>query len=182
MISTTTIDTRTGQRVRQMMRQHDVYIGLGSNIGDRIASMREAAVRLRKILDIIKVSNLYVAAPLGYVRDDAFINCAVHGRTLLAPADLLRELQVIEQAQGRQPGVQFGPRPIDLDILFYDSIQLDTPLLKIPHPQIPHRAFVLKPLAEIAPKLVHPALYYTVAQLLQDADDVQQVQLYIPSN
>lgn len=162
------------------MRQHDVYIGLGSNIGDRVSSLRQAIVHLRRVMDVVQVSNLYVAAPLGYVRDDAFINCVAYVRTTFAPYDLLRELQAIELAQGRQPGVQYGPRPIDLDILFYDSLQIETPLLKIPHPFIPQRAFVLKPLAEIAPQLVHPVLYYTVAQLLQDADDVRQVQLYMP--
>lgn len=162
------------------MRQHDVYIGLGSNIGDRVASLREAMARLRQLIDVVKVSNLYVAAPLGYVRDDAFINCVVLGRTSVPPYDLLHELQAIELKMGRQPGVQYGPRPIDLDILFYGNLEIDSALLKIPHPHIPQRAFVLKPLAEIAPRLVHPVLYYTVAQLLEDADDVRQVQLYTP--
>ena len=162
------------------MRKHDVFIGLGSNIGDRLASLREAILRLPTVMDIKKVSNLYVAAPLGYVRDDAFINCAVYGKTSYAPFDLLQELQSIEVMMGRHPGVRYGPRPIDLDILFYGSLEIDNPLLKIPHPEIPKRAFVLKPLAEIAPDLMHPVLYYTVQQLLQDADDASHVQLYEP--
>ena len=163
------------------MRKHDVYIGLGSNIGDRVAALREAIRRVQAAIDVVKVSSLYVAAPLGYVRDDAFINCALYGRTELSPFDLLTFLQGIEIGLGRQPGVQYGPRPIDLDILFYSNIQIDSPLLKVPHPELHHRAFVLKPLAEIAPKMVHPVMYYTIAQLLQDADDVHQVQLYNPN-
>lgn len=162
------------------MRKQDIYIGLGSNVGDRVAALRAATARLHGVIEIVKVSNLYVAAPLGYVRDDAFINCALCGTTRLAPLELLSALQRIEIELGRQPGVQFGPRPIDLDILFYGNIEVDNPLLKIPHPAIPERAFVLMPLVEIAPNLVHPVLYYTVTQLLQDADDVAQVQRYRP--
>lgn len=162
------------------MRKHDVYIGLGSNIGDRVASLKQAIKYLSSFIAIGKVSNLYVAAPLGYVRDDAFINCALCGQTQLAPYDLLTALQAVEAKLGRQPGVHYGPRPIDLDILFYDNMQLETVLLSIPHPRIQQRAFVLKPLAEIAPRFVHPVLYYTIEQLLQDADDVNQVQRYDP--
>jgi 2-amino-4-hydroxy-6-hydroxymethyldihydropteridine diphosphokinase len=164
------------------MSKHTVYIGLGSNIGDRVAALRRAVERVRLVVQVVKVSNLYVAAPLGYVRDDAFVNCVLCGKTNLPPYDLLKALQEIEQSMGRQPGVQYGPRPIDLDILFYDTAQIETTLLTVPHPGIPQRAFVLKPLAEIAPRLMHPVLYYTIDQLLQDADDVSQVQLFVPKS
>lgn len=161
------------------MKQHTIYIGLGSNMGDRVAHLREAVGRMRQVIHIQKVSQLYVAAPLGYVRDDAFINACLQGTTDLKPIDLLRELQAIEQAMGRRR-VQFGPRPIDLDILFYGAVEMHTYELTLPHPRIPERAFVLKPLAEIAPDLMHPVLYYTVKQLLHEVDDADQVQLYIP--
>ncbi|MBC8162349.1 MAG: 2-amino-4-hydroxy-6-hydroxymethyldihydropteridine diphosphokinase [Roseiflexaceae bacterium] len=164
------------------MRQHNIYIGLGSNVGDRIKALRAAITRLSRELVIVKISELYVAAPLGYVRDDAFINCVLHAQTQIAPLELLSVLQRIEIELGRQPGVQYGPRPIDLDILFYDNLLVDSPLLKIPHPDLPKRAFVLLPLAEIAPNLVHPVLYYTAKQLLQDADDVRSVQRYLLPN
>lgn len=163
------------------MKEHEVYIGLGSNLGDRVAYLREAVHRLGAIIQIEQVSRLYVAAPLGYVRHDAYINAALHGKTTLTPVDLLGMLQSIETAMGRRPGVQFGPRPIDLDILFYDSIQMETYKLTIPHPRLPQRAFVLRPLADIAPDLMHPMLYYTVSQLLGDAEDANQVQLYDPN-
>lgn len=160
------------------MKEQNVYIGLGSNLGDRIGFMRDAVKRLRSIVHVLKVSKLYVAAPLGYVRHDAFINAALHATTPMKPLELLEALQAIETEMGRRPGVQYGPRPIDLDLLFYGAIQMDSHMLTIPHPRIAERAFVLKPLAEIAPNLMHPVLYYTVSQLLQDTDDADQVKLY----
>lgn len=162
------------------MKEHSIYLGLGSNMGDRVSALREAVARLRAFVTIIKVSNLYVAAPLGYVRDDAFINAVLHGTTTLTPMELLKETQSVERAMGRQPGVRYGPRPIDIDLLFYGMSQMETIALTVPHPRMDKRAFVLKPLAEIAPNLMHPVLYYTIAELLQDADDVEQVQLYHP--
>lgn len=160
------------------MKVHTVYIGLGSNLGDRVAYLREAVQRLGAIVTIAKASQLYVAAPLGYVRDDAFINAVVAGSTTLKALDLLQMMQAIEGAMGRRPGVQYGPRPIDLDLLFYDTVQIETRKLTIPHPRLHQRAFVLKPLAEIAPNLMHPVFYYTVSQLLQDVEDPDQVQVY----
>ena len=162
------------------MKEHVVYLGLGSNLGDRVANLRDAVHRVGSIIHIDHVSQLYVAAPLGHLRDDAYINAALRGTTTMTPIDLLGMLQSIEVAMGRRPGVQFGPRPIDLDILFYDSIQMETYKLTIPHPRMPTRAFVLKPLADIAPELMHPVLYYTVSQLLADAEDNAQVRLYNP--
>lgn len=160
------------------MKVRTVYIGLGSNLGDRVANLREAGQRLGAVVKIEKASQLYVAAPMGYVRDDAFVNAVIRGTTTLKPLELLEIMQAIEAAMGRRPGVQYGPRPIDLDLLFYDAVQMETRKLTIPHPRIPQRAFVLKPLAEIAPGLMHPVLYYTISQLLQDAEDVDQVQIF----
>jgi 2-amino-4-hydroxy-6-hydroxymethyldihydropteridine diphosphokinase len=162
------------------MKVSTVYIGLGSNLGDRVANLREAVQRLSALVKIEKASQLYVAAPLGYIRDDAFVNAVIQAKTTLKPMELLEMMQAIEVAMGRRPGVHYGPRPIDLDILFFDAIQIETRKLSIPHPRIPQRAFVLRPLAEIAPNLMHPLLYYTVSQLLQDADDAEQVHIYQP--
>ena len=162
------------------MKARTVYIGLGSNLGDRVVNLREAGQRLGAVVKIEKASQLYVAAPMGYVRDDAFVNAVIRGTTTLKPLELLQIMQAIEAAMGRRPGVQYGPRPIDLDLLFYEAVQMETRKLTIPHPRIPQRAFVLKPLAEIAPELMHPVLYYTISQLLQDADDVDQVHIFQP--
>jgi 2-amino-4-hydroxy-6-hydroxymethyldihydropteridine diphosphokinase len=164
----------------EAMKEHEVYIGLGSNLGDRVAHLREAVHRLGSLIQIEQVSQLYVAAPLGYVQDDAYINAVLYGKTTMTPMDLLGMMQSIEAAMGRRPGVQFGPRPIDLDLLFYDAIQMETYKLTIPHPRLAQRAFVLKPLADIAPDLMHPVLYYTISELLADTEDANQVQLYIP--
>jgi 2-amino-4-hydroxy-6-hydroxymethyldihydropteridine diphosphokinase len=162
------------------MKPQRIFIGLGSNLGDRVANLREAVRRLQPMIAVERVSNLYVAAPLGYVRHDAFINAVVQGTAATKPLELLAELQQIERAMGRRIGVEYGPRPIDLDILLFGSMQMQSLELTIPHPRLARRAFVLKPLAELAPNLMHPVLYYTVAQLLQDVDDADQVQLYQP--
>ena len=164
----------------EYMKARTVYIGLGSNLGDRVIHLREAGQRLSALVRIEDASQLYVAAPLGYVRDDAFVNAVIRGTTTLKPLELLEMMQAIEMAMGRRSGVQFGPRPIDLDLLFYESVQMETRKLTVPHPRIAQRAFVLKPLAEIAPEFMHPVLYYTISQLLQDAEDVDQVQIYHP--
>src|SRR5262245_40953880 len=116
------------------MYEHCVYNGLDSNLGERVAQLPDAVHPLRPNIHIERGSRLYVAAPLGYVRDDAYINAALHGATTMTPIDLLGMLQQIEIAMGRRPGVQFGPRPIDLDLLFFDSIQMETYKLTIPHP------------------------------------------------
>jgi 2-amino-4-hydroxy-6-hydroxymethyldihydropteridine diphosphokinase len=164
----------------EYMKARTVYIGLGSNLGDRVSNLREAGQRLSALVRIEDASQLYVAAPLGYVRDDAFINAVIRGTTTLKPLELLEMMQAIERAMGRRSGVQFGPRPIDLDLLFYETVQMESRKLTVPHPRIAERAFVLKPLAEIAPEFMHPVLYYTISQLLQDAEESGQVQIYQP--
>jgi 2-amino-4-hydroxy-6-hydroxymethyldihydropteridine diphosphokinase len=164
------------------MKPQRAYIGLGSNLGDRVGFLRDAVRRLGAVLEVERVSNLYVAAPLGYVRHDAFINAVLQGMCTLKPMELLKQLQEIERAMGRRMGVEYGPRPIDLDLLMYGSMQMETLELTIPHPRLPQRAFVLKPLAELAPNLMHPVLYYTVGQLLQDVGEAEQVKLYDPAS
>ncbi len=160
------------------MRTHSVYISLGSNLGDRVAYMRAAVQCIRDIMDVRTVSRLYAAQQLGVVRDDAFLNAVAHCFTDFIPIDLLIELQKIERALGSSR-VQ-GPRPIDLDILFYDLAIIDSYRLVIPHPRLAERAYILKPLAEIVPDLMHPTLYYTPVQLLQEAEDGPQVHVYTP--
>ncbi|MBM4046205.1 MAG: 2-amino-4-hydroxy-6-hydroxymethyldihydropteridine diphosphokinase [Planctomycetes bacterium] len=146
------------------------YIGLGSNLGNREGCLREAIQRLRQLpgTTVLRVSRFYETAPVGGPPQGEFLNAALAIETTLAPEPLLAELQRIEAALGRVRDVKWGPRTIDLDILLYDDLVLDTPTLKIPHPLMHERMFVLDPLAEIAPDLVHPILEKPVAELREE--------------
>lgn len=143
-----------------------VYLGLGSNLGDREANLREALRRLGEQVALDSVSALYETPPLGPPDQPWYLNAACCGGTELGPRELLTFIKDIERGMGREPTVRWGPRVIDIDILFYDSLILHTPELVIPHPGIPDRSFVLAPLTDIAPKLIHPQLKEPISVLL----------------
>lgn len=149
---------------------HSAYIALGSNMGDKRKYLDDAVQALRDTADIQvqKNADYLVTEPYGGVEQDDFLNGCVSVRTLLAPQELLDRLHEIEQAAGRQRLIHWGPRTLDLDILFYDDECMATETLVIPHPEIPKRDFVLKPLAQIAPYLVHPLYHKTVTDLLHE--------------
>jgi GTP cyclohydrolase IV len=159
------------------MSEIPVYIALGANLGDRRGNLMDAISQLRRKLAVKKVSSVYETEP-AYVTDQPqFLNmvlCASVDPAVLPPRELLRFLQNIERRMGRdrEHTVRFGPRPIDLDILLYGDLQIDEHDLIIPHPRLTDRAFVLVPLAEIAPNLVPPGLSQSVAELA-DAKDRQ---------
>jgi 2-amino-4-hydroxy-6-hydroxymethyldihydropteridine diphosphokinase len=146
---------------------HEVYLGLGSNLGDRDALLRAALDALSPAVALDRVSSVYDTAPMLLTEQPRFHNVACAGSTALAPYDLLRTAKDIEAALGRAPGVRYGPRPIDIDILLYDGLVLEMPDLVIPHPGIAERAFVLFPLCEIAPELVHPVLRVPLCALAE---------------
>lgn len=135
----------------------DVYIALGSNLGDRARNLSAARKAMaRGAVEIAATSSVYETAPWGPKPQGPYLNQVVRGKTQLAPAELLARLLEIERELGRErDGVErYGPRSIDLDILFYEGVMIDEPDLQIPHPRMLERAFVLVPLAEIAPELV----------------------------
>ncbi len=143
-----------------------VYLALGSNLGEREANLRQALDQLGMRVHLTTQSPIYETEPWGVTAQPRFLNLAVAGETDLGPHELLQFLKQIEQAMGRVPTVRYGPRLIDLDILFYDNVILESPDLTIPHPRLAERRFVLEPLADIAPDLVHPQLGLTMGELL----------------
>lgn len=148
--------------------QATVYIALGSNLGDRWAYLRAALDRLRATVQVTAISPVYETAPVGYEQQGSFLNAVIGGTTTSTPQGLLRSLQAIERALGRARPFPNAPRTIDLDLLCYDALVLATPDLTVPHPRLHERAFVLAPLADIAPDLVLPDTGETVAALLAD--------------
>lgn len=146
---------------------HTVYLGLGSNLGDRDAALRAALRALAPAVHITHLSQVYDTAPLLVTDQPRFHNIVGRGETGLDAPALLHVAKRIEQELGRRPGPRYGPRPIDIDILLYDASTLITPELTIPHPRIAERGFVLAPLAELAPELLHPVLGITIAELLR---------------
>ena len=149
---------------------HIVYLALGSNMGNRLSNLKAAILNLTPQMTVKQKSSVYETPPWGFTEQDAFLNQVVKVTTYLEPEPLLRHLKRMETALGRVPNFQNGPRVIDIDILFFDNMIINTPPLMIPHPRLHERAFVLVPLAEIEPDFIHPILQKSVSKLLEDLD------------
>lgn len=150
-----------------MADQHLIYLALGTNLGERQDNLKKALHLLTEKINITATSRLYETAPAYVLDQPAFLNIAVEGYTDLSPDDLLICLKMLETRIGREKTIRYGPRQIDLDILFYDDrVVNDPPRLHIPHPRMAERSFVLHPLADIAPDFLHPVLKKTVRELL----------------
>lgn len=156
---------------------HTVYLALGSNIGDRRAHLAAALQRLREVVEITALSSVYETEPVGYSDQPRFLNIALQGRTMLSPEELLRYAKKIEEVLGRQPTFRNGPRPIDIDILLFDDQHIVRDELTIPHPRMTERAFVLVPLAEIAPGAIDPVSGKSIQEWLASVsqDGVQKL-------
>jgi 2-amino-4-hydroxy-6-hydroxymethyldihydropteridine diphosphokinase len=154
------------------MKPAIAYLSAGSNLGDRKAHLRKAVHALPAAgVEVLRVSSVYHTEPVGTAAQPWFLNVAVCIRTGLAPVELLTRLLEIESTLGRVRSVPGAPRTVDLDILLYDDLILDEPVLRIPHPRMARRRFVLEPLAEIAPQAVHPRLNATIRSLLEACPD-----------
>ncbi|HLF73307.1 MAG TPA: 2-amino-4-hydroxy-6-hydroxymethyldihydropteridine diphosphokinase [Anaerolineales bacterium] len=147
------------------MDSHTVYLALGSNLGNRLANLKQAIAALPPQMEVKARSHVYETPPWGHEDQPKFLNQVVMAETYLEPEPLLRHLKRLETALGRKVSFQYGPRSIDIDILFYDDLVLDTPSLVIPHPHLHERGFVLLPLMDIAPDLTHPVKQKTVREL-----------------
>lgn len=152
---------------------HKICLGLGSNDGDRMASLSAARAALADFIKIEAVSPVYETAAIYAPDQPTFLNAALIGTTQLEPLPLLYALRNIERDLGRMPTFRYGPRIIDLDLLFYDDLVVKSVELILPHPRIAERAFVLRPLVQIAPNWVHPSLRKTVKQMFESMNDFE---------
>jgi 2-amino-4-hydroxy-6-hydroxymethyldihydropteridine diphosphokinase len=157
---------------------HKTYLGLGSNLGDRVAYLDAALAAIAPSVTVLRRSPIYETATWGYTKQDAFLNMVVEAETLLAPRELLTALKSAEAAVGRQPRFRNGPREIDMDILLYDDLTMNESGLSIPHSRLQERAFMLAPLVDLDGDLRIPGQEKTVGELLQvmETDGISRYQ------
>ena len=157
---------------------HIAYIGIGSNVGNKLINCEKAISEILRLdhHKLLAKSSLYKTQPMDYTAQDWFVNAVIKIETDLEAYELLRTLKTIESQLGRAETFRWGPRIMDLDILFFDHIEIHTDELRIPHPLIQNRQFVLVPLAEIDRNLIHPVLKKTIQELLNNFKEDQGVE------
>ena len=160
------------------MEKIEVYIGIGSNVGDLMANIEHGLKLLNREIKINQISSIYETVPVGFASQAHFLNCVCVGTTYLEPEELLLFLKDIEILVGRTKTFPGGPRVFDADLLFYGMFVSESLSLTVPHPGIKTRAFVLIPLCEIAHSLIHPVYCKTVFELLEEIQDTSGVVLY----
>jgi 2-amino-4-hydroxy-6-hydroxymethyldihydropteridine diphosphokinase len=161
------------------MKEHIVYLALGTNLGDRSANLKQAISSLTPQLDVKAKSQVYETPPWGFEDQPKFLNQVIKAKTYLDPEPLLKHLKRLEVALGRKESFANGPRLIDIDILFFDDLVLNKPSLVIPHPRLHERGFVLLPLMDIAPDLVHPVNNQSVREM-SALSDVRGIEKFAP--
>jgi 2-amino-4-hydroxy-6-hydroxymethyldihydropteridine diphosphokinase len=155
------------------------YVGLGSNLGDRLANLQSAIQRMRsENLEVKRLSLVYETEPVETFPQPSFLNLVAELKVNGSPEALLTKLLEIEQALGRKRDINKGPRPIDLDLLLFGEEVRDSEFLKLPHPRLAFRRFVLAPLAELSPNLRHPVLHQTFTDLLVKTSDNSRVHIF----
>ncbi|OGP89467.1 MAG: 2-amino-4-hydroxy-6-hydroxymethyldihydropteridine diphosphokinase [Deltaproteobacteria bacterium RBG_16_47_11] len=162
--------------------RHIAYIGMGSNVGNKLLRCQEAIFEILKIdrNKLLSQSSFYKTQPLGYTDQDWFVNGVIKVETNLEAHELLGSVQALELNLGRRETFRWGPRVIDLDLLFFDEEQIQAGDLVIPHPLLHERQFVLIPLAEIDPYLMHPVFKKTIQELLNNLYEDQGVEKFLP--
>lgn len=160
----------------KLKRTH-IYLSLGSNLGDRLRNLKAASNLIGKQLGSpFVVSRVYESTSWGYTSENLFFNCCMSANTNLDPLPLMEEILAIEKTLGRERGFEgYADRLIDIDLLLYGDVILDHPRLKIPHPAMEQRRFVLEPLAEIAPDLIHPVKGLTIREMLEECQDQGEI-------
>lgn len=158
---------------------HKIFLALGSNLGDRLANLQNTIRALPPEVQVTAQSPVYETPPWGYQDQPVFLNQVAAAQTALLPEELLRYLKDLEAELGRKPTFHYGPRQIDIDILFYDDLVYHSGDLVIPHPRLSERAFVLVPLADLAPQLRHPVSGESIQEMLARVDS-SQISLYNP--
>jgi 2-amino-4-hydroxy-6-hydroxymethyldihydropteridine diphosphokinase len=146
------------------------FLALGTNLGDRPGNLLVAIAALPPAVTVLEKSFVYETLPWGVTDQPSFLNMVIKGETHQKPQELLKNLKQIETHLGRIPSIRYGPRKIDIDILFYDNLIFDSPELTLPHPHMHERAFVLVPLADLTPEQIHPVFGRTIRQLLAELD------------
>ncbi len=156
----------------------NVFLGLGSNIGDKEEHINNALTFISQLFEIKKISHQYITEPVGNIKQEWFLNCVIEIKTEIDPKKLLSSIKSIERKLGRTKIVKNGPRSIDIDILFYGDFIIKTKNLVIPHPLIQERLFVLQPMMDINPHFVHPLLKKSIHELYEAHPWAQKVMLY----
>jgi len=170
------------KRVKQNSRVGlaTAYLSMGSNLGDRLRYLKKAIEKIgeSKRISVINISSIYETEPVGNENQPRFLNLVIEVQTSLDPLPLLERLLAIEKEMGRKREDRWGPRNIDIDILIYDDLVMESDQLTIPHPRMHQRKFVLVPLAEIAPQTLHPLLKKNVKEIKESCDDNSEVNVF----